>query len=109
MSNVSETIARPTRTALQLGAGTVITELIDSFLTDLDAKQYGALVAGITLVLSCVQAAVENHTGKALLRSVPPREVPVADDGQAGYGVIDLLVIVILVLLVVWLVSAVVV
>jgi hypothetical protein len=80
MSSVSEAIARPTRTALQLGAGTVVTELVDSFITDLDAKQYGALVAGITLALSCLQAAVENRTGKALLRSVPPREVPVAED-----------------------------
>jgi hypothetical protein len=27
-----------------------------------------------------VQAAVENSTGKALLRQIPPKEVPVVDD-----------------------------
>ena len=99
---VSESIARPVRTALQLGAATTITELVDAFLTDLDAKQYGALVAGLTLVLSCVQAAVENSTGKAVLRSIPPREVPVADDrGESPVVlVVGILAAVVLVLLI---------
>jgi uncharacterized membrane protein YidH (DUF202 family) len=103
MSSVSEAIARPTRTALQLGAGTVLTELVDSFVTDLTTQQYGALVAGITLALSCLQAAVENRTGKALLRSVPPREVPVAEDaGESGVVlIVGILAIVVLVLVLV--------
>jgi hypothetical protein len=101
---VSESIARPVRTALQLGAATTITELMDAFVNDLTTQQYGALVASLTLVLSCAQAALENHTGKALLRSIPPREVPVTD--EAGYGAIDLLVIVILAVLLVWLITA---
>jgi hypothetical protein len=77
---ISEVIARPVRTGIQLGAATVLTEFVDAFFTDLTDKQYGALVAFLTLLLSMVQAAVENSTGKALLRQIPPKEVPVVDD-----------------------------
>ena len=98
---VSESIARPVRTALQLGAATTITECVDAFLTDLTTQQYGALVAGLTLVLSCVQAALENSTGKAVLRQIPPREVPVADDRGAFDLGTALVVCVCLVLLVI--------
>lgn len=76
---VSEVVARPVRTALQLGAGTGIAAAVDAF-HDLTGEQQTAVAFVVTLVLSMVQAAVENKTGKALLRNVPPRDVPVVDD-----------------------------
>lgn len=81
---VSEVIARPVRTAGQLGAGAVITEFFDAFVRDLTDKQYAAMLGLLTLLIGAGQVAYENWKGKALLRSVPPKEVPVSDTGGTG-------------------------
>lgn len=83
-STVSEVFARPARTAIQGGVSTVITEFIDSFLYDMTDKQYFALAALLTLVISAAQALIENRTGKAILRSVPPVEAPVVEAPEGG-------------------------
>ena len=76
---VSESIARPVRTAVQMGLSAAIVQAVDATV-DLTGEQVTAYTLLGTIVLSCVQAAVENRTGKALLRSIPPRDVPVADE-----------------------------
>lgn len=62
-----ETTRRPVRTALQAGPAFIIVECIDVFITDLDERQYGALVALLVFVLSTVQNYVESRKGSDLL------------------------------------------
>lgn len=81
MSSVSEVLARPVRTAVQGTPAWIITEMVDAFLVDLTDRQYGILVLFLTMVFSFVQTAIENKTGKGLLRNVPPTEAPVVDHG----------------------------
>lgn len=81
MSSVSEVLARPVRTAVQGTPAWIITEMVDAFLVDLTDRQYGILVLFLTMVFSFVQTAIENKTGKGLLRKVPPTEAPVVDHG----------------------------
>lgn len=73
---VKETIARPARTLMQGGPALVIVELIDAFTYDMADRQYGVLVAALTLLFSWVQAAVEDYKGKAVLRDITTENVP---------------------------------
>lgn len=86
MSTVSEAVARPVRTGIQLGTAGVLTEFTDAFIIDMTDRQYLASAALLTLVLSWIQALVENRAGVGLLRNVPPRKVPVVDDKAAGHA-----------------------
>lgn len=76
---VSESIARSGRTAIQATPAFLITELIDSF-HDLSDYQFGIVVLLLTAGISFVQTEVENYLGKAVLRSVPPTKSPVVDE-----------------------------
>jgi hypothetical protein len=80
---VKEKLARPVRTAAQGGAAWTLVEFIDAFLFDMDERQYGALVAILTIGLSFVQTAIEDSVGSAILRTVEPKEVPVMDERGA--------------------------
>lgn len=78
-TTVSETVARPLRTAPQGGLAWAITEGIDAFIVDMNDRQYGILVVLLTIVVSFIQAVVENGIGKALLRTLPDHPQPVTD------------------------------
>jgi hypothetical protein len=64
----------------------VVTEIIDSFFVDLTDRQYGALLAGLTLLFGYLQIVIEDRTGKALLRqpSPPARPVDVVEEAPRG-------------------------
>lgn len=79
VTRVSEVIARPARTGPQAIVAFTIVEFIDSFINDLTEKQYGAAVGLLILILSGLQVLVENWSGKAFFRKVPPTEQPVVD------------------------------
>lgn len=80
-TTVSEPIGRTVRTAGQLAPAAVITELVDVFFVNLDERGYAAVLAGLTLVFTYVQNAVENSKGKGWwFRQVPPTDVPVVDE-----------------------------
>ena len=81
---VSWSIAGPTRTLLQAGPSYAIIEFLDAFLWDMNDRQYAAAVVLLTMLIGFVQAAIENSTGKALLRKVPPTDVPVVDGAAPG-------------------------
>lgn len=89
MSQVSESVARPVRGLGQGGVGWVVVEAIEAFnIYDFTEQQYGIAVVIVSAVVSFIQNALENRLGKGLLRSVPPREVPVVDtDATAEEGV----------------------
>lgn len=78
---VTESVARPVRTAVQMTPAGIIVELVDSTFWDMNERQYASIFAGLTLVLGFIQAFVENRTGKAFLRNVPPTDAPVVDQG----------------------------
>jgi len=78
-NRISEAVARPVRTAGQGTVAWLVTEGIDSFLVDLDERQYGVAVGLLTVAFSFVQNVVENGWGKALLRDLPDEGAPVAD------------------------------
>lgn len=72
-TRVSTTVSAPVRTLGQLGAAAVIIEFVAAFFaTDWTQRQYGAALAVATLVVTGVQHFIENRTGHALLRQVPP-------------------------------------
>lgn len=77
---VSEVVARPVRSAVQMAPAAVITEIVDVFIVDLDDRGYAAVFAGLTLLFSYMQTAVENYRGKGFLRRVPPTDVPAIDN-----------------------------
>lgn len=77
---VSETVARPVRSAVQMAPAAVITEIVDVFFYDLDDRGYAAVFAGLTLLFSYAQTALENYRGKGFLRRVPPTDTPVVDN-----------------------------
>lgn len=79
-STVSEVVARPVRTGPQAVVAFAVVEFWDSFIQDLSEKQYGAAVGLLVILLAGLQALVENWRGKAFLRKVPPKDVPVVDD-----------------------------
>lgn len=85
MTRVSTAVSAPIRTAGQLTAGAVLVEFYAAFwATDWTNRQYLAAVAFATLVTVAVQHLVENRTGHAVLRDVPPTTAAVVDDGGAG-------------------------
>jgi hypothetical protein len=79
--------ARGARTAIQGGAGYLVAELIDTFV-DLDKTQLALVAVLLTALFSWVQTAVEDYTGKALLREIPEPNQPVADNerGESWVG-----------------------
>jgi hypothetical protein len=87
-TTVSEAVARPARTAIQVVPSAAITEFVDAFLYDMTDRQYAALVVVLTLAFGWAQAAIENARGKGLwLRDVPPKRAPVKDERPRGiYG-----------------------
>lgn len=88
MSNttVSEVVARPVRSAVQMAPAAVITEFIDAFWFDMADKQYTALFALLTLLFAWGQTAYENYRGVGFLRRVPPKDVPAVDNNNNGDG-----------------------
>lgn len=79
VSTVSEIVARPVRTAVQMTPAALITEAIDVFIVDLDERGYTVIFGLLTLVIGYIQVAIENYSGKALLRKVPAPKPPVID------------------------------
>jgi hypothetical protein len=79
---VSWAVAGHTRTLIQAGPSYALVEVIDAFLYDMSDRQFAALVVLLTLIIGFVQATVENGLQKAILRKVPPTEVPVVDDND---------------------------
>lgn len=77
---VSWAVAGPTRTLIQAGPSYAFVEFVDAFFYDMTDRQYAALVVLLTLLLGFGQAVIENGLQKAILRKVPPTEVPVVDD-----------------------------
>ena len=79
-TTVSDLVARPVRTAVQMTPAALITEAIDVFIVDMDERGYTVVFGLLTLVIGYIQVAVENYKGKAFLRRVPAPDVPVVDD-----------------------------
>ena len=80
---VSTTVANPTRTAGQAGAGLLVAQLVDSFV-NLNDTQLGLLAAVLAVFFSFVQNLVENYLGAGLLREVPEAQQPVVDPPTRG-------------------------
>lgn len=78
MSQISQAVARPTRTAAQLALSGTIIEFIDSMIVDLNDRGYAASVALLAVLIGWAQVLIENHTGKGFLRKPEPPERPVA-------------------------------
>lgn len=77
-STVSETVARPVRTAIQMAPAYVFTDFVDAFIHNLSDKQYGALFGVLTIALAWGQTAIEDARGRGWwLRNVPPKHVNV--------------------------------
>lgn len=77
-------IARPTRTIVQGGAGLTAAELIDTF-HDLSDTQLALVAVLLTALFAWVQVLVEDGFGLALLRDVPEHSTPLVDvDDDAG-------------------------
>lgn len=76
---VSEAVARPVRTAVQMAPSAVVTELIDVFVYDMDERGYAAVFGALTILFGWLQTARENAIGKGFLRAVPPVAAPVID------------------------------
>lgn len=73
---VSEAVARPVRTAVQATPAWIMTEAIDSFVYDMNDRQYGVLVLLITMLIGFIQTLIESKIGKAFLRRASVTEVP---------------------------------
>jgi len=72
---VSEAIARPVRTGIQMAPAAVVTELLDVFVIDFDERGYAAVFAGLTLLFAGIQNAMENAKQRGWwLRTVPPTD-----------------------------------
>jgi hypothetical protein len=85
-TKVSDSVARPVRTVVQMTPAAIICEIVDTTFWNMDERQYTAIFAGLTLLIGFLQVHFENSTGKAFLRNVPPKNVPVVDDNQpAGH------------------------
>lgn len=84
MSKISQSIARPARTAGQGGLAYAIVEVIDAFGAGFTGRQYGALLLLLTIVVGALQVVVENRLGRALLRYIPPTDAPLVDSVPSG-------------------------
>lgn len=85
MSNttVSEAVARPARTAIQMTPAAVITECVDVFVYDMDERGYLALFALLTLLFGYAQTTIENAKGRGWwLRDVPTPPAPQHLEGR---------------------------
>jgi hypothetical protein len=60
----------------------IVVEIVDSTFWDMNQRQYTAIFAGLTLLFGFIQVHFENRTGKAFLRQIPPKDVPVVDDDK---------------------------
>lgn len=67
--SVAAKVARPVRTASQATVSWIVVEGIDAFITDLDDRQYGVAVAGLTVLFGWIQVVVENYLGSGFLRT----------------------------------------
>lgn len=106
MSTVNEAIARPVRGLGQSAVAVAIIEFVDALgIYTFDGRAYAASVVLLGLVLSGLQALVENRTGKSILRQLPPEAVPLADNehnshapqrlraGELGYVTLGMVVV----------------
>lgn len=84
MSNLTDAVGRPVRTATQGGTAWLLVEFIDAFLWNMDERQYGIAVALLTVVISYAQNLIENRAGVAFLRELPDREVDVMEKNEKG-------------------------
>ena len=81
-TRVSEGVARPARTAIQMTPAAIVTELVDIFVYNMDERGYLAVFAALTLLFGVIQNLAENASGKGWwLRQVPPAAVPI-DGGR---------------------------
>lgn len=79
MATVSQAVARPVRTGIQMAPAAVVTELVDVFIYDMDERGYAAVFAGLTLLFGWIQSGLENAQGRGWwFRDVPPTKAPVA-------------------------------
>lgn len=84
-TRVPWSVAGPARTLIQAAPAAAVVEFVDAFVHDMSDRQYAALVVLLTMLLGAVQGAVENWKGKAILRQIPPLEVPIVDDLPEGH------------------------
>lgn len=76
---VSQSVARPVRTAAQMVPSLVVTEFIDAFVYNLNDKQYAALAAILLLVFGFIQAHIEDVKGVGFFRSPNGEHVKVVE------------------------------
>ena len=88
-NTTSPKIARPTRTALQGGAGYLVAQFVDEVIYDMSPAGVLLLALILTPVVSFLQTAVEDYFGKALLRDIPEPDAPVADTARGERGTIQ--------------------
>jgi hypothetical protein len=81
---VSESLARPLRTAPQGGLAWALTEGIDAFVYDLSQQQYGIALVLLTMLFSFLQTAIEQGIGKAFLRTLPNTPEPVVGEDHTA-------------------------
>ena len=84
--SVSQSVARPIRTGVQLLSATVIVEFVDAFFLDFTDRQYMAAAGLLTMLIGFVQVKVEDSTGKAFLRQPSPPAGPVDVVEEAPRG-----------------------
>lgn len=85
-TRISEAVARPVRTAVQMAPAAVVTEFTDAWVYDMNQQQYAALFGLLTLLFGFIQTAYENYKGKAFLRNIPPQTTPVVDEDSTAPG-----------------------
>lgn len=77
MSTVNQAVARPLRTAGQGTVAEITIQVIEAFFYDLNEAQHVALLGALTIAYGVIQVLIENKTGKAVLRYIPPTDAPV--------------------------------
>lgn len=66
----STALSKPARTAVQAVPSAAVVEFVDAFVYDMTDRQYAAAIVGLTLVISYVQALIENRSKSALFRTI---------------------------------------
>lgn len=69
--SLSDKVALPLRTSIQLVVASAVVEFTDAVIVDMDDRAYQASVVLLTIVISVVQNAIEARKGKALLKTDP--------------------------------------
>lgn len=77
MSTVNQAVARPLRTAGQGTVAEITIQMIEAFWVDLNEAQHVALLGALTIAYGILQVLIENKSGKAILRHIPPMTAPV--------------------------------